>query len=380
MKSPLFILTLGLAVASNTFAEDTHLVYFGCYTNQKSGSKGIYVSRFDASTGRISAPELAVETRNPSFVAIHPSKKFLYAVGENVTPGASSGAVSAFAIERPSGKLTPINQTSSVGGGPCHVSTDKTGQMAMVANYGTGSVASFGIGADGGLSEPVSFIQHTGSGPNQARQKGPHGHSINPSPDNQFAFACDLGTDEVFIYKMDPAKASLTAHGKAHVPLGSGPRHLAFHPNGRFVFVNNEMLMTATSFAYQAATGALSEIETVSTLPLEDREKKGFSTAETVAHPNGRFVYVSNRTHDTIAVFSCDPQTGKLTLIQNASAEGKVPRNFALDPSGKWMLVAHQDSNSVAVLSVNSESGKLLPTGQTISVGGPVCVRFLPLE
>ncbi len=365
---------------SSAAAADKHLVYFGCYTNAKSGSKGIYVSKFNSATGELSDPELAVETGSPSFLTIHPSKKFLYAVGEISAPGQKGGGVSAFSINLPDGKLSLINQVSSVGAGPCHVSLDKTAKMAMVANYGGGSVASYSLGANGALSEAASFFQHEGSGADPKRQEGPHGHSINPTPDNQFALACDLGLDKVLIYKMDPASGKLTTHGFGTVPPGSGPRHLAFHPNGKFVFVNNEMLMTETTFAYDAQKGALKEVETVSTLPAEDRAKTGLSTAETVVHPNGKFVYVSNRTHDTIAVFACDAATGKLTLIQNASAEGKIPRNFCLDPSGKWMIVAHQDSNTAALLKVDQDTGKLSFTGKKVPVGGSVCLRFLTLD
>ena len=374
--------TLGLAVATLTSAGagDQHLVYFGCYTNAKSGSKGIYVSKFDSAKGELSEPELAVETSSPSFLAIHPSKRFLYAVGEMSVPGQKGGGLSAFSISVPDGKLKLLNQVSSVGAGPCHVSVDKNGMMAMIANYGGGSVASYQIGPTGSLCEAATFVQHEGSSVDPKRQAGPHGHSINPSPDNKYAFACDLGLDKVLIYKLDPASGKMTAHGHANVPPGSGPRHVAFHPNGKFAFVNNEMLMTVTSFAYDALKGALTPIETVSTLPEADRGKAGFSTAETVVHPNGKFVYVSNRTHDTIAVFNCDAATGKLSLIQNASAEGKIPRNFCLDPSGKWMIVAHQDSNSAALLSVDQATGKLAFTGKKISVGGSVCVRFLTLD
>ena len=374
--------TLGLAVATLTSASagDQHLVYFGCYTNAKSGSKGIYVSKFDSAKGELSEPELAVETSSPSFLAIHPSKRFLYAVGEMSVPGQKGGGLSAFSISVPDGKLKLLNQVSSVGAGPCHVSVDKNGMMAMIANYGGGSVASYQIGPTGSLCEAATFVQHEGSSVDPKRQAGPHGHSINPSPDNKYAFACDLGLDKVLIYKLDPASGKMTAHGHANVPPGSGPRHFAFHPSGKFAFVNNEMLMTVTSFAYDALKGALNPIETVSTLPEADRGKAGFSTAETVVHPNGKFVYVSNRTHDTIAVFNYDAATGKLSLIQNASAEGKIPRNFCLDPSGKWMIVAHQDSNSAALLSVDQATGKLAFTGKKISVGGSVCVRFLTLD
>lgn len=367
------------ALTSSAIANDNWLVYFGCYTNAKSGSKGIYVSKFNSATGDLGQPELAVETGSPSFLAIHPDKKHLYAVGEMPAAGKKAGGVSAFKIGQPDGKLTFINQVSSVGAGPCHVSLDKTGQMAMIANYGGGSVASYPIKKDGSLGEAATFVQHEGSSVNAKRQAGPHGHSMNVSPDNRFAFACDLGLDKVIIYKIDPATGTLTEHGHGTVPPGSGPRHLAFHPNGKFVFVNNEMLMTVTTFAYDAEKGSLTEVETVSTLPEADRGKEGFSTAETVAHPNGKVVYVSNRTHDTIAVFTCDPATGHLTLIQNAPAEGEIPRNFNLDPTAKWMIVAHQNSNTAALFKVE-EDGKLSFTGKKVPVGGAVCVRFLAQE
>jgi 6-phosphogluconolactonase len=371
---------LAAVLTTSAIAGDTYHVYFGCYTNAKSGSKGIHISKFNTTTGDLSEPDLAAETGSPSFLAIHPSKKFLYSVGEMGTPGQKGGAVSAFSISQPDGKLTFINQVSSVGAGPCHISVDKTGKMAMVANYGGGSVASYSIQDKGGLSEAQTFVQHEGSSVNLKRQAGPHAHSLNTSPDNRFGFACDLGLDKVLIYKLDPATGKMTSHGHATVAPGSGPRHFAFHPSGKYAFVNNEILMTVTSFAYDAEKGTLTEIATVSTLPEADRSKTGLSTAETVAHPNGKFVYVSNRTHDTIAVFSCDPATGRLTLIQNAPAEGEIPRNFNLDPTGKWMIVAHQNSNTAALFKVDQDNGKLSFTGKKIKVGGCVCVRFLAVE
>lgn len=371
---------LAALFTTSAIAADSYHVYFGCYTNAKSGSKGIHISKFDAEKGELSEPELAAETASPSFLAIHPSKKYLYAVGEMGSPGQKGGAVSAFEISQPNGKLTLINQVSSVGSGPCHISIDQTGKMAMVANYGGGSVASYAIQENGGLSEARTFVQHEGSSVNLKRQAGPHAHSLNISPDNRFGFACDLGLDKVLIYKLDPTTGKMAAHGQATVAPGSGPRHFAFHPSGKYAFVNNEILMTVTSFAYNAEKGTLTEIATASTLPEADRSKTGLSTAETVAHPNGKFVYVSNRTHDTIAVFSCEASTGKLTLIQNAPAEGEIPRNFSLDPTGRWMIVAHQNSNTAALFKVDQDNGKLTFTGKKIKVGGAVCVRFLAIE
>jgi 6-phosphogluconolactonase len=374
---------IGLGLAAQVlpvFASQQYHVYFGCYTNEKSGSKGIHLSRFDPATGTLSEATLAVETGSPSFLAVHPDKKTIYAVGEMGGSGKKGGGVSAFKISQPDGKLSLINQVDSVGGGPCHISVDRTGKMAMIANYGGGSVASYQILPNGGISDAKSFVQHTGSSVNPQRQKEPHAHSFNPSPDNKFGFVCDLGIDKVLIYKLAPEAGSIEAHAEAVSAPGSGPRHLAVHPNGKFVFVNNELLMSVTSFAYDSQKGRLTEVATVSTLPEADRGKPGFSTAETVVHPSGKYVYVSNRTHDTIAVFSCDPETGKLALLQNAPAEGKIPRNFALDPTGRWMIVAHQNSNTAAVLSVDADSGKLTFTDKKINVGGAVCVRFVPVE
>jgi len=370
-------------ITSAAVAGDNYLVYFGTNTNAKNGSKGIYVARFNSSSGDLAKPELAVEAGNPGFLSILPSKKYLYAIGDVTTPdGKKGGGISSFSIEANTGKLTLLNQQSAIGSGPCHVNVDATGKMAVLANYGSGSVASYAIGAEGKVSEAASFIQHEGSSLDPKRQKGPHAHSVNFSPDNRFVFACDLGLDKVLIYKVDPATGKMTPNEPAFAktPAGGGPRHLAFHPSGKFVFVNNEMAMTETVFAYDTANGAMTEVQTVSTLPEADRGKPGFSTAETLAHPNGKNVYVSNRTHDTIAVFNCDPATGKLTLIQNVPVEGQIPRNICLDPTGKWLIAAHQNSGTAALFNVEAESGKLSFTGTKIEVPGSICVRFLAVD
>ncbi len=368
------------SLTSSALASSQHLVFFGTYTNGKSPSKGIYRATFDSETGELGVPELAAETASPSFLTVAPSKKYLYAVGE--VSGEDGKGVSAFRLALPTGELTPLNAVSAVGQGPCHINTDRSERLVGIANYGSGSTVSYRIGADGALSEAVSVLQHEGSSVHPRRQAGPHAHSINFSPDNRFAYVCDLGLDQVLIYRVDAESGALTPNEPAFAltPVGGGPRHLAFHPGGQFVFVNNELSMTVTVFTQDAATGALTAVETVSTLPEGEGPADGLSTAEVVAHPNGRFVYVSNRGHDSIAVFACDPETGKLTLVQNAPAEGEIPRNFNLDPSGRWMLVAHQKSNSVAVLKVETETGKLTPTGQKHEIGAPVCVRFVTLD
>jgi 6-phosphogluconolactonase len=371
------------ALTTTAIAGENFLVYFGTNTNPKNGSKGIYVAHFNTATGELTEPQLAAEAGSPGFLAIHPSKKFLYASTEITLPdGKKGGGISSFSIDKSTGKLTLINQASAVGNGPCHVNVDKTGKLATLANYGSGSVASYAIKDDGSVSEAASFFQHEGSSVDPKRQAGPHAHSVNFSPDNRFAFACDLGLDKVLIYKIDPATGKMTPNDPpfAKTPAGGGPRHLAFHPNGKFVFVNNEMAMSETVFAYDAEKGALTEIQTLSTLPEADRGKPGYSTAETVVHPNGRFVYVSNRTHDSIAVFACDPATGKLTPLQYVPAEGEVPRNICLDPTGKWLIAAHQNSGTAALFKVDQDSGKLTYTGTKVTVPGSICVRFLALD
>jgi 6-phosphogluconolactonase len=245
--------------------------------------------------------------------------------------------------------------------------------MAMIANYGGGSVASYRIGSDGRLSGPVSFFQHEGAGANPRRQEGPHAHSINAAPDNRFAVACDLGTDEIVIYAIDPAAGSMRRHGAVKLAPGSGPRHFAFLPNSRFGYSVNELLSTVTAFEYRA--GALREIQTVSTLP------EGFSgentTAEIRVHPNGRWLYASNRGEDSIAVFSVDAGTGRITRIENTPTQGRTPRNFFVEPSGRWLLAANQRSDNIAVFEIDPKTGRLQAAKQGIIVGQPVCLRTL---
>ena len=360
-------------------ADGTMLVYIGTYTGAKS--KGIYVSRFDPATGRLTAPELAVATASPSFLALHPSRRFLYAVGETaIWHGKRVGAVSAFSMDAKTGQLTLLNRQSSGGAGPCHLAVDRSGKCLLVANYGNGSIAALPIQADGALAEPGTVIQHQGSSVNPARQAGPHAHFITTDPANRFALACDLGLDQVLVYRLDPAKAALVANDPpfASVKPGSGPRHLAFHPSGRFVFLINEMSSTLTAFAYDAKRGALKELQTVSTLPEKFAGNR--SGAEVQVHPSGKFVYGSNRGHDSIAVFGFDPKSGQLTCLEHQPTQGKTPRHFALDPTGQWLLAENQDSDSIVVFRVDAKTGRLSPTGQTVSVGAPACAVFVPVK
>jgi len=352
-------------------------VYFGTYTG--GNSKGVYVSQFDAATGKLSEPELAVETRSPSFLAVHPNHRYLYAVGEmTVLDGKRAGAVNAFSMEPKTGRLTLLNQQSSGGLGPCYVAVDAKGRCVLVANYSSGSIASLPILKDGTLGAPVSTIQHTGSSVNPQRQAGPHAHCIKPDPGNRFALTCDLGLDKVLVYRLDSKRATLIANDPpfGKVTPGAGPRHLAFSPDGKFVYIINELGSAITAFGFDSKRGALKELQTISTLP--EKFDGDNTCAEVRVHPSGRFVYGSNRGHDSIAVFAVDPKSGKLTLVGHQSTQGKTPRNFAIDPTGIWLLAENQASDSVVVFRIDRPTGRLQPTGQTVTVGAPVCAVFVP--
>jgi len=368
------------AMFAETLAADGNtLVYFGTYTGAKS--KGIYVSRFDSATGRLTAPELAAATPSPSFLAVHPSRRFLYAVSETASlTNKHGGAVSAFSLDAKTGQLTLLNQQGSGGAGPCHVAVDELGKCLLVANYGSGSIEALPIQADGALAEPGTVIQHQGSSVNPARQAGPHAHFMTTDPANRFALACDLGLDQVLVYHLDPAKAALVANDPpfASIKPGSGPRHIVFHSSGRFAFLISEISSTLTVFAYDAKRGELKAVQTISTLPETFVGKS--ACAEVQVHPSGKFVYGSNRGHDSITVFGFDPKAGQLTCLQYQLTQGKTPRHFALDPTGKWLLAENQESDSVVVFSVDAETGRLKPTEQRISVGAPVCAVFVPAK
>ena len=372
-----FILGWFLCSASSR-AKDARplLTYIGTYTGAKS--KGIYMAYFDPGSGKLSPPELAAEIKNPSFLALHPNGKLLYAAGElDEFGGKKGGAISGFKIEPTTGKLTLLNQQSSGGTGPCHVSVDRSGTSVLVANYGGGSVASFHIDAGGTLSESTTFIQHNGSSVNRQRQAGPHAHFIASDPANKFALTCDLGLDKVLIYKLNPSTATLSPNEPSSFAIkpGSGPRHLAFHPNGKFVYVINEMGSSLTTLSYDSRRGLLTEVQTVSTLP--ENFKGESSCAEVQVHPSGKFVYGSNRGDDSIAVFAVEKKSGRLALVQHQSTQGKTPRHFAIDPTGQWLLAENQGSNTIVVFRIDPHNGRLTPIGQTIEVGSPVCIQFV---
>ena len=373
-----FVATFGLLLTllPGRAAAGEFLVFFGTYTDAKS--KGIYVSRFDSATGKLGAPELAAETKSPSFLAVHPNGRFLYAVGEASTVGdKGQGAVTAFALE-PAGKLKPLNTQPSGGGGPCHLALAPTGRLLLTANYGSGSVAALAVRADGTLDAPACTVQHAGSSVNKDRQSGPHAHCASLSPDGRFGLVCDLGLDKVMVYRLGAKEPALTANDPAFGKLtpGSGPRHLAFSRDGKFVYVVNEMFSTVTAFRWDARRGAMSEVQSLSTLP-ENFAGKSYC-AEIAVHPSGKFVYASNRGHDSIAVFATDTKTGKLSFVEAAPTQGKTPRHFALDPTGGWLLAENQSSDSVVVFRVDAKTGRLEATGGKVEVPSPVCAVFVP--
>lgn len=366
--------TTAVAAAPVLAAGKQFLVYVGTYTSGGK-SKGIEVLRFDASTGTLGNAELAGETSNPSFLTIHQNGRHLYAVGE-LYDKTKGGGLTAFEIDKTTGKLKELNQVGTRGGGPCHLLVDKTGKNVVVANYGGGSVAAFPLEPDGRVKEAASYIQHHGSSIDPKRQQGPRAHSVNISPDNRFVFVADLGLDQVLVYKFDPVNCRLTPNDPPFVKVrpGGGPRHFTLHPSLKFAYSNSEMGNAVTAFRYDNAKGVLTEIQYISTLP---EGWQGTShTAEVLCHPSGKFLYCSNRGHDSIAVFRIG-NDGKLTAVEHASTQGKTPRNFNIDPTGAYLLAANQQTDNIVVFKIDQKSGKLIPTGQSVRVGAPVCIRFL---
>jgi len=375
----LLISTL-LAAAAPGEEQGTYLFYVGTYTEEGSKSKGIYVYRFDAETTEITPLGLAAETTNPSFVALHPNGRFLYAVNGVDFKGPNSGGVSAFSIDRVSGKLTFLNEVPSRGADPCYLTVDKTGKYVLVANYAGGSLAVFPVLADGKLGEASALLQHTGHGTNPERQEKAHVHSVDLSRDNRFAMVDDLGLDQLFVYKFDGATGILTPNDPpiAKLDPGAGPRHFVLSPTGKFAYVIAEMQSTVTAFSNDERTGTLHRLQTISTLP------KGFAgqndDAEIEIDPSGKFLYASNRGSDTVTVFAIDPRMGTLTPLESTPTQGKVPRSFEIDPTGKFLFAANQKSDNIVVFRIDPKTGHLTPTGKVLDVGSPVCVKFLKID
>jgi 6-phosphogluconolactonase len=370
--------------AANNSPKRKYLLFVGTYTEKES--KGIYAYRFDSASSELTPLGIAAETVNPSFLAIDPSHRFLYAVNEvGKYKNANSGAVSAFAIDDAkgdgqTGKVRLLNEVASRGADPCYIAFDKTGKYVLVANYSGGSIAVFPVQAHGHIGESSAFVQHEGSSVNRERQEGPHAHWIETTPDNRFAIAVDLGLDELLVYRFDAKNGSLTPNNPPYAKLdpGAGPRHLAFHPNGKFAYVVNELQSSITTFTYDASNGRLQKLTTVSTLP------KNFAgsndTAEIQVHPSGKFLFASNRGHDTIALFSIDNKTGALTLVDHFPTQGKTPRNFEIDPTGKFLFVANQNTNNVVAFQIDPNNGRLTATKNAVQVPSPVCLKFMAID
>ena len=360
------------------------LCYVGTYT-QNTKSKGIYLFRLQTRNAEVSQNillvpmGLAVETENPSFLAADFKRRLIFAVNEVDTfKGKPTGAVSAFSIEPATGNLKLINQQPSMGTGPCHIVLDKDGKNVLVANYGSGSVAVLPVAADGRLGEATSVIQHEGSSVNPERQKGPHAHCVTLDPANKFAFVCDLGLDKIMAYRFDATAGKLTPAEPAFASVkpGAGPRHLVFRPDGKFAYVINELNSTITAFSYNPDTGALTEVQTESTLPpYYDGKNSG---AEIDIHPSGKWLYVSNRGHESVVLFDIDKDKGTLTYTEEQGTGGKKPRHFGIQPNAKHLVVCNQDSNTLLISRIDDGNGRLKPSGVFADAPSPVCSIFVP--
>ena len=354
-----------------------YLVFIGAYTRR--GGRGIQVARFDADTGSLTAPELAAEITNPSFLALDPSLSHLYAVTEiDDYEGNTGGALSAFAVDRSTGALTFLNQQPTLGPGPCHVSIDAQSRNAVVANYNGGSVAVLPVQPDGSLNPPSDFVQHEGgSGIDGERQDVPHAHSANLDLETGRVYINDLGLDRIKSYELDSASGKLT-HVDLDVELhpGAGPRHFDFHPDGAHAYAINELDSTITVMEYERASGQLSPVQTVPALP--DGFQGQSSCADIHVSPDGRFVYGSNRGHDSIVIYAVDAASGKLEYVGHEPTGGRNPRNFGINPTGRYLLVANQDTDNIVVFQIDRDSGKLSVTGTEVSVPLPVCLKFVP--
>jgi 6-phosphogluconolactonase len=351
------------------------LVYIGTYTGPRSA--GIYLFRLQAPTSEIDqnitlAPlGLAAETPNPSFLEIDPQRRVLFAVNE-----LADGKVSAFSMDASTGKLTLLNQQSALGGGPCHIVLDRQRRRALVANYGGGSVTVLPVAPDGRLGEASNFVQHGGRSVHPQRQRGPHAHCVTLDPAQRFAFVCDLGLDKVMAYRYDPGRGKLTPNDPPFTALkpGSGPRHMVFRPDGRFAYVINEMTSTVSAFAYDAQNGILREMQSVSTLPAHYEGPN--SGAEIDVHPAGKFLYVSNRGHNSVVLFAIAQEQGTLTYIEDQGTGGQTPRHFGISPSGGYMVIANQGSDTLLACRIDPGTGRLKPSGTFAAAPSPVCVKF----
>lgn len=382
---PIIWLLLGLTLLSYSCKRDSEtmetpkelIVYVGTYTSE--GSEGIYVYNLQMQTGELKLLHSIGGIENPSFLAIDSKRHFLYSIHElNNYQGKRTGAVRSFKIDPKTWELQLLSEQPSFGEHPCYVAVDKTDNYVLLANYTSGSISMFPV-QEGVLQAASDTAQHVGSGPNERRQTGPHAHSINVSPDGRFAFAADLGIDKIMIYKLDLEDGTLIPNDPPFVATapGAGPRHFAFHPDGTFAYVINELNSTITAYRYDAQHGRLSDLQTVGTLP--DDFSGNNTCADTHVSPNGRFLYGSNRGHDSLVIFRIHPDSGELQLVGHESTRGQTPRNFAIDPTGTFLLAANQDSDSIVVFRINRETGELQFTGHEAKASMPVCIKMIEL-
>lgn len=382
----LWIVTAMLIVASGAIDSDQHALsaqenqddqaipfYIGTYT--RGSSQGIYRSSLNLETGALEQPKLVAELENPSFLAIHPTLPVLYAVSEVRRQGKrESSQVMAYSIAS-SGSLSELGGVTSGGDGPCYVSTDRAGEFVFVANYGSGSITSIKLHSNGSLAQVCDTIQHAGSSVNEQRQSGPHAHCIMTDPSDNFVCAVDLGLDQVIVYKLDRETGKLAATDQPFKATpGNGPRHLAFHPDGKHAFVINEMASTLSALTWDSETGLFEEVDTVSTVPEDFTDSN--STAEVLVHPNGQFVFGSNRGHDSIAAFSWSSKQKKLIPAGHTPSGGTTPRNFRIDPTGQFLLTENQNSDSIFAFQVNESNGELTSVGNSLEIGAPCCIKF----
>lgn len=374
-----FLLIPVLLIQACSAPDHGYLVYVGTYTG--NGSDGIYAYRFNPAKGELNSIGLVAKTDNPSFIAIDSAGQFLYAVNElDLFQNGPAGAISVFSINKESGQLKFLQQTSSLGAAPAHLSLDRSGRYLLVANYNGGNVAVFPIGSDGLLGRQTSLIQDSGSSVNPDRQAGPHAHFIHATIDNKFVMTADLGIDKVLIHRFDANTGLLTPADSGYVKLepGSGPRHIAFSPSGKFIYVLNELTSTITTFLYEAETGKMQMKMTLSTLPKNFAGNN--SAAEIVVDTKGKFLYVSNRGNNTIAHFSVNSDDGSLKPIEWISSGGKTPRNFEIDPTGQWLFAANQGSDNITLFRIDKVTGRLNQISDSTKLNSPVCIRFLKLN
>jgi len=379
-----FIFAAALAAAwgicSAAADPNESLVYFGTYTNAKAprDSKGIYVARFRSDTGDVTDPVLAAETDNPSFLVVDPTRRFLYSTNET---SADSG-VSAFSINRTTGKLTLLNRASSGGKGPCHVAVDKTGKFLMVANFTSSTATVIRLKADGSLGEQAAVIQQTGTSVNKQWQSEPHAHWVGFSPDNHFALVVNLGNDQLFVYRFNEATGALTPGNPASVKLnaGDGPRNLTFHPTGKFAYLLSQLSGALNVYQWNTNSGLLTKVQETNVWPRPKSDAEDFNAAEVVVEPTGKFLYASNRGSDTVAVFLVDPAKGTLTLIQQESSRGLSPRHISLDPTASFLMVSNEYSDAVTMLAIDKATGRLRRVRKYVRLNEPVCAQFVMLD